>query len=274
MEARLETLDARRSTQPVPKNVNTDASSEVEIDLINMPEFSSGELEVDLEVDEEDVLREYSSETSTTAAVASNPRSFANAVSTATSTARSAIAVQSPDLSIPLCVTADPPVSRMLRSDTSTYEIPDWRRMSAAGMTKRAITIHAQTMGMEHLQELYSNLSANVHIRDFHKHDAQYNERRAMIRQELRRLPDYQEPVTFTKHSIVAQSRIIEAIGRFCVSKCWNWCRNQVLLKALITTICTGAATTAKRRLKHSRIRRVQGSSTVDACSSRNLVPK
>lgn len=144
-------------------------------------------------------------------------------------------------------------ISRTLISDNpeiSALEVPDWTKLNSVQMAKRAITIHAQIMGMEHLQEVFSGLDSNVRSRDLHKHDSLYNRRRSAIRQVLHKLPDYQDAWTFKKYSDSAQSRLVEGVQQFAASQGWTWSSNQRLVRALIMTMCTGASSTAKRRVK------------------------
>lgn len=187
--------------------------------------------------------------------------------STTTSAIPKGLPPTPPPSSSSLVSTPNTPNPRMLKSATSTYVVPDWHGMSAATMTKKAITVHAQVMGLEHLQAVYASLRSDISIKDIHKHDPKYNHMRSLIRAELRTSPDYQESVTFAKHEPTAQGRIIERISLFCASHGWTWYRSETLLKALVMTMCTGASTTAKRRLKFDS---QDDSARKKLCSSNN----
>lgn len=116
-------------------------------------------------------------------------------------------------------------------------------------MQKNAISLQYQIMGFAHLQRLYGKLKFGVASKDVHKHDKDYLAIRADFRRALKSHVDYQEGVTFYKHTVPAQGRIIESMQSFAEKQNWAWHNDAKCVKALVQSMCMGSSTTARQRI-------------------------
>lgn len=145
----------------------------------------------------------------------------------------------------------------ILRSSTGNKNVDlslDPRTMSASTLQKNGVTVHLLILGEAHLQKLYSRLPANVKSQDIHKYDAEYQAIRAEFRRQLKKHPELVDGQTFSKHQFAAQGRIVTYMQDWAREKRYHWAENDVLIRALIQQMCTGAKVREDRQAKRARI--------------------
>lgn len=122
---------------------------------------------------------------------------------------------------------------------------------TASALQKHAISIHVRVMGFHHVQEVYRKAPRGTTAANMHKFDPEYRGIRRAFRAYLQDLSDFKVGLTFSRHSLPAQGRIVSAMLSFCNEQSWAWGSSELTVTGLIMSMAQSFSTTQKRR-EHS----------------------
>lgn len=119
---------------------------------------------------------------------------------------------------------------------------------TASALQKHGISLQVRIMGWDHVQAVYRKAPRGTTKGNMHKLDVPYRGVRRVFRAHLQELPDFKVGLTFTRHSLPAQGRILSAMMEFCAKESWEWGRSEMTVTALIMSLALASSTAQKRR--------------------------